>query len=322
VDASEQVVVRRRLRRSEVLPFFAGLPPTVVGLEACGGSHDLARELIGLGHEAKLLPAQYVKAYLKRGKNDARDAEAGCEAMSRATMRFVPVKTASQQAGLMLIGVRDRVVRNRTQLSNEIRGYAAEFGLVSPKGLDKIEPLLERIEADEGLPTLARALFADLGVEYQRRQEEVKALDARLAAWRREDEAARRLSEIPSIGPVGASLLTLKTPDPAAFRNGRDFAAWLGLTPRDHSTAGKARLGGITKAGDKMLRRVMVCGAMALLQRVRRGLPPPWPWLTPLLSKAPKLAAVAIANRVARIAWRMMLTGQAYAPPIPRHSAA
>jgi len=318
VDGQERVVVRRKLRRSELLGYFAKLPPTVVGLEACGGSHHLARELAGLGHAPRLVPAQYVKAYLKRGKNDARDAEAGCEAMSRPTMRAVPVKTPEQQAGLMLVGVRDRLVRSRTQLGNEIRGYAAEFGLITPKGLDKLEPLLARIAEDEGLPELARALFAGLGAEYVRLQAGIAALDRRLATWARGEPQSGRLAQIPSIGPIGAALLTLKTPDPAGFRSARDFAAWLGLTPKDHSTAGKTRLGGITKKGDKLLRRVLVSGAMALLQRVRRGqTPPPWPWLAPLLAKPPKVAAVAIANRVARIAWRMIISGQAYDPGRP-----
>jgi len=316
VDSAERVVVRRKLRRSELLGFFAKLAPTAVGLEACGGSHHLARELVGLGHEPRLVPAQYVKAYLKRGKNDARDAEAGCEAMSRPTMRVVPVKTPAQQAGLMLVGVRDRLVRGRTQLGNEIRGYAAEFGLVAPKGLDKLEPLLARIAEDAALPELARDLFAGLGGEYARLQAEIAALDRRLKAWARSEPQSERLTQIPSIGPIGAALLTLKTPDPGGFRSARDFAAWLGLTPKDHSTAGKTRLGGITKKGDKMLRRVLVSGAMALLQRVRRGqTPPPWPWLAPLLAKPPKLAAVAVANRVARIAWRMIVSGQTYAQP-------
>lgn len=314
VDASERVVVRRKLRRSELKAYFEKLPATLVGLEACGGSHHWARELAGLGHRVRLVPAQYVKAYLKRGKNDARDAEAGCEAMSRPTLRPVPVKTAEQQAGLMLVGVRDRLVRERTRVGNEVRGYAAEFGLIAPKGVDKIEPLIRRIGEDASLPELARELFAGLGREHARLQAEIAVLDTRLRTWTRSEAVSRRLADIPSVGPVGAALLTLKVPDPAGFRSARDFAAWLGLTPKDHSTAGKTRLGGITKKGDKMLRRVLVCGAMALLRRVRNGAAPPWPWLVPLLARPPKLAAVAIANRVARIAWRMILSGQAYEP--------
>lgn len=314
VDAAERVTLRRKLRRSQLLGCFAELAPAVVGLESCAGAHHLARELAKLGHRPRLIAPQYVKAYLKRGKNDGRDAEAGCEAMSRPTMRAVPVKSAEQQAGLMLVGVRDRRVRERTRISNEIRGYAAEFGLIAPKGLDKIEPLLAGIAADQAVPELARELFAGLGRQYARLQDEIAALDRRLAAWSRAEPMSRELAAIPSVGPVASALLVLKTPDPAGFRSGRDFAAWLGLTPKDHSTAGKTRLGGITKQGDKMLRRILVSGAMALLQHVRRGAKPPWPWIVPLLAKAPKLAAVAIANRVARIAWRMMLDQQPYRP--------
>jgi len=232
-------------------------------------------------------------------------------------MRFVPVKTEAQQAGLMLAGVRDRLVRSRTRVSNEIRGYAAEFGLIAPKGLDKIAPLLARIAAEEAVPELARRLFAALGRESARLDAEIAALDRELARRVRADPVSRRLADIPSVGPVGAALLALKTPDPAGFRSGRDFAAWLGLTPKDHSTAGRTRPGGITKQGDKMLRRVLVSGAMALLRHVRAGAAPPWPWIVPLLAKPPKVAAVAIANRVARLAWRMMLSGQPYRAPRP-----
>jgi transposase len=323
VDARERVVVRRKLRRSQVLPYLAQLPPTVVGLEACAGSHHLARELARLGHEPRQCPPQYVKAYLKRGKNDARDAEAGCEAMSRPTMRFVPVKTPQEQAGLMLLGVRERLVRQRTGLGNTIRGYAAEFGLVAPKGLDKLAPLLSRVAQDPGVPELARELFAELGRELAQLAARIAAVEARLLAAHRACELSRRLAQIPSVGPIGALPLVLKAPDPKAFRCGRDFAAWLGLTPKDHSTAGKTRLGGITKAGDEELRRVLVCGAMALIQQARRTGRIPWPWLAPLLAKdSCKLAAVALANRVARIAWKLMISGQPYQPGYdPAHPA-
>ena len=312
VNAVEAVVVCRKLKRHQLLAFFASRPPMTIGLEACGGAHHWARELTKLGHQARLLAPQHVKAYLKRGKNDARDAEAGCEAMSRPTMRFVPVKTEAEQAALMLMGVRDRLVGNRTQLGNEIRGHAAEFGLVAAKGVDKIEPLLEQIAQDEGLPDMARQLFAGLGHEYEALQARLKAIETLMLAWHRRSEASRRLAEIPSVGPIGASLMVMKTPDPAAFKSGRAFAAWLGLTPKDHSTAGRTRLGSITKAGDERLRSVLVSGAMALLQQARRGKKRPWPWLEPLLAKKPKLAAVAIANRVARIAWKLMRTGERY----------
>ena len=313
VDAAERPVLRRKLRRRQVLEFFAKLPPTRVGIEACGGSHYWAREIGALGHEAVLLPAQRVKPYVPRNKNDARDAEGVCEAMSRPRMRFVPVKTAEQQAALMLAGLRDQLVRRRTQLSNAIRGYAAEFGLVAARGLDKIEPLLARIAADETLPALARELFAEQGEDYAALTRKLRRIDARLLAWQRQNELSCRLVEVPTIGPVGASLLAMKVPDPRVFRSGRDFAAWLGLTPKDHSTAGKLRLGVITRAGDESLRRVLVVGATAVIQQVRRGRGHPSPWLVALLKrKPPKLAAVALANKTARIAWKLMVSGERY----------
>ena len=313
VDAAEQPVLRRTLRRRQVIEFFARLPPTQVGMEACGAAHHWARELGALGHEVKLLPAQRVKPYVARNKNDTADAEAVCEAMSRPRMRFVPVKTAEQQAALMLAGMRDQLIARRTQLSNTIRGYAAEFGLVAAKGLDKIEPLLARIAADESQPALVRELFAALDAEYAELKPKLRKIEAQLLAWHRQNELSRRLAEIPSIGPIGAPLMVMKVPNPQAFRSGRDFAAWLGLTPKDHSTAGKQRLGVITRAGDEALRRVLVLGATAVIQQVRRGRGHPSPWLVALLRrKPPKLAAVAFANKTARIAWKLMVSGERY----------
>src|SRR5512139_1008575 len=207
VDAAEKVVLRKKLRRQQVIEFFGKLEPTKIGLEACGAAHYWARELEALAHEVVLLPPQYVKPYVKRGKNDAADAEAICEAMSRPTMRFVPVKTAEQQAALMLAGTRDRLIRTRTQLTNAIRGYAAEFGLTAAKGLDKIEPLLARIAQDETVPALARELFAIQGQDYAQLQIELKALDARLLAWHRANAASRRLAQIPGVGLIGATTL-------------------------------------------------------------------------------------------------------------------
>src|ERR1700676_3584248 len=250
VDAAEQPVLRRKLGRNQMLTFFAKLPPTVVGMEACGAAHYWGRELRKLGHEVRLMAPQHVKAYVKRNKNDGRDAEALCEAMSRPTMQFVPVKTEEQQAALMLAGVREQLIARRTQLSNAIRGYAAEFGLAAAKGLDKIEPLLSRIAQDEAVPALARALFALQGKDYARLQDELKAIDAKLLAWHRADACSRRLAQIPGVGPIGATALVMKTPDPRAFPSGRQFAAWLGLTPKDHSTVGK-----ITPAGGAAWRR-------------------------------------------------------------------
>jgi transposase len=262
-----------------------------------------------------LLPPQRVKPYVARNKNDAADAEAICEAMSRPRMRFVPVKTAEQQAALMLSGVRDQLVDRRTALSNMIRGHAAEFGLVAAKGLDKIEPLLVRIAVDATVPALAKELFARLGEDYARTKLELRRIEARLMAWHRSNELSRRLAEVPSIGPIGATLLAMKVPDPRQFRSGRDFSAWIGLTPKDHSTAGRTRLGVITRAGDEALRRVLVVGATAVIQQVRKGRGHPSPWLIALLKrKPPKLAAVALANKTARIAWKLMVSGERYDP--------
>lgn len=314
VDAAEQPVLRRKLRRRQVLEFFARLEPTRIGMEACGSAHHWARELMALGHEVVLIAPQRVKPYVQRGrKNDAADAKAISEAMSRPEMPFVPVKTPEQQAALMLVGVRDALVRRRTQLSNAIRGYAAEFGLVAAKGLDKIVPLLARLAADEELPALAKELFAVLGEEYAEVECRVAEFEQQLLAWHRGNEQSQRLAQIPGVGPIGASLMAMKVTDPKAFKSGRNFAGWLGLTPKDHSTAGKQRLGGITRAGDEILRSVLVAGAMAVIQQVRRGRGQPSAWLAELVKrKSPKLAAVALANRTARIAWKLMVSGEAY----------
>jgi transposase len=313
VNAAEQPILRKRLRRRQVVDYLGKLPPMRIGIEACGAAHYWGRELTALGHEVCLLVPQHVKPYVRRNKNDEADAEAICEAMSRPRTRFVPIKTAEQQAALMLAGVRDQLVRRRTQLSNSIRGYAAEFGLVAARGLDKIEPLLARIAADETLPALARELFAEQAEDYAELTRKLRRIDAKLLAWHRQNALSRRLAEIPAIGPIGASLLAMKVPDPAAFKTGRDFAAWLGLTPKDHSTAGKTRLGTITRAGDESLRRVLVVGATALIQQVRKGRGHPSPWLIALLKrKPPKLAAVALANKTARIAWKLMVSGGHY----------
>jgi transposase len=295
------------------MAFFAKLPPTVIGIEACGAAHYWARTLGELAHEVKLIAPQHVKPYVMRNKNDGRDAEALCEATGRPRMRFVPVKTAEQQAALMLAGIREQLIARRTQLSNAIRGYAAEFGVTAAKGLDKIEPLLAQMARDESLPALARELFAMQGREYVRLQVELKAIEIRLRAWHRANADSQRLAGIPGVGPIGATALVMKTPDPRAFPSGRHFAAWLGLTPKDHSTAGKTRLGKITRAGDERLRSVLVAGATAVIQHAKHGRGHPSPWLIALLKrKPPKLAAVALANKIARIAWKLMVTGESY----------
>src|SRR6201987_3355830 len=313
VDAAEQVGLRKRLGRQQMVAFFAKLPPTVIGMEACGASHHWARVLGKFGHEVKLIAPQHVKPYVMRNKNDGRDADAVCEATGRPRMRFVPGKTAEQQAALMLTGLREQMVARRTQLSNTIRGYAAEFGVTVAKGLDKIEPLLAQIARDESVPALARELFAMQGGEYAQLQVELKAIEVKLRAWHRGNADSRRLAKIPGVGPIGATALVMKTPDPRAFPSGRHFAAWLGLTPKDHSTAGKTRLGKITRAGDERLRNVLVAGATAVIQQAKHGRGHPSPWGVALLKrKPPKLAAVALANKIARIAWKLLATGESY----------
>lgn len=313
VNAAEEPVLRRKLRRSQMIAFFAALPPVVIGIEAGGAAHHWSRTLSAMGHEVRIMAPQFVKPYVKRGKNDAADAEALCEAMSRPTMRFVPEKTAEQQAALMLVSLRDRLVRSRTQLTNAIRGHAAEFGLIAARGTDKIVPLLADIAEDRSLPALARSLFAQLGEDLAQLEARLKQANAELMAWHRQSELSQRLAEIPGIGPVGASMLALKTPDPQGFKSARHFAAWIGLTPKDHSSGGRTRLGTITRAGDEGLRSVLVVGATSLIHHIRRGRGRPWPWLQRLLgSKPPKLVAVALANKIARIAWKLMTSGQGY----------
>lgn len=339
VDKGERPVLRRQLRRDAMVSFFAKHPPVVVAIEACGSSHHWARVLGAMSHEVRLIAPQLAKPYVKRGKNDAADAEALCEAASRPTMRFVPAKTADQQAALLLASERGRLVRARTGLVNAIRGHAAEFGLVEAKGVGRAGALLGAVAADQGVPLMAREVFAELAGELAQVEARLTAADARLHAWHRESELSRRLAKVPGIGPVTASLLAMRVVDPRAFKSGRDFAAWLGLTPRDHSTAGRARPGGITRAGDEALRSLLVVGATSVIRHMRTAAPlkpgqagegqagegqarrgpakpgGPRPWLARLLErKAPKLAAVALANKMARTAWKLMASGEAYDP--------
>lgn len=314
VNAAEQPVLRRKLTRAAMVAFFAKLPPTVVAIEACGAAHHWGRDLTRMGHEVRLIAPQLAKPYVKRGKNDAADAEALCEAASRSTMRYVPIKTLDQQAALMLAASRERLVRQRIQLANAIRGHAAEFGLTAAKGASHIAELLALVQADAAVPALAKAVFAGLAADHAHIEARLAEVDAKLHAWHRESAAARRLTQIPGVGPVIAAMLVMKTPDPYAFRSGRHFAAWLGLTPKDHSTAGKTRLGRITRAGDETLRSLLVVGATAVIWQTRRGTGRRvMPWLAGLLArKPPKLAAVALANKIARVAWKLMAGGEAY----------
>ena len=320
VDENEQPVLRRQIRRSEVEKVFAKLPPTRIGLEACGASHHWARVLRGLGHEVMLIPPQYIKAYVKRGKNDAIDAEAICEAMSRPTMRFVPVKTVEQQAALVLgldprmLGVRDLLIKQRTMLINAIRGHAAEFGVTAAKGPKQITELLARLASDQGVPALAREMVGLLADQLAAVNAKLKVIEARLMMWHRHDQTSQCLATIPGVGPIGGVSLALKVPNARAFRSGRHFAAWIGITPRENATAGKHRPGKISRQGDEDLRRLLVLGATAVIQQAKRGHASPW--LLGLLARKPsKLAAVALANKMARIVWAMMVSGETYRRP-------
>ena len=266
VDEEEQPVLRRQLRRSEVEKFFKKQQPTRVGLEACGAAHHWARVLRGLGHEAVLLPPQYIKPYVKRGKNDAIDAAAICEAMSRPEMRYVPIKSQEEQAALMLLKVRDLLTKQRTMLVNAIRGHAAEFGVIGAKGPATIAALLQRIAEEAQLPALARDMLASLAGQLAAAEMRLATIEAKLVARYKADPRSRLLATIPGVGPVGAVSFTLKVPDATVFRSGRHFAAWLGITPREHSTGGRQRLGKISRAGDEDLRRLLVLGAMAVIQ--------------------------------------------------------
>lgn len=309
VDGSERAVLRRQLSRGQVETFFGGLPPTVIGLEACGASHHWARVLRALGHQVRLVPPQYVKAYVKRGKNDRIDAEAICEAMNRPSMRFVAVKNEGEQAAAMLLSVRDLLVKQRTMLVNAIRSHAAEFGVIGAKGIGRVADVLAR--ARESLPTLAWDLLAVLAGQLEVLEIQLGKIDKQLRAWHRENERSRRLATMPGIGPVGAMTMVLRVPDPAVFHSSRHFASWIGLTPREHSTAGKQRLGKISRQGDEALRRLLVVGATSVIKQAQRGRGPAW--LLALLKRRPaKVVAVALANKMARIAWAMMVSGQAY----------
>jgi transposase len=315
VDGVGKTVLRKKLTRKAMVAFFEQLPATVVGIEACGASHHWGRVLGRFGHEVKLVPAQYVKPYVRRGKNDAADAQAICEAMNRPAMHFVPVKSPEQQSVQMVIGLRQRLIRQRTRLLNTIRGYAGEFGLVAAKGIVKIDVLLAQIAQNSALPELAREMFKLHAQEYAQLQIEIDKVEKMLMTLHRNNEVSRRLAQIPGVGPIGAMLLAAKVTDISAFASGRSFAAWIGLTPRDHSSGSKTRTGRISRAGDDALRSVLVLGATAVIRQARSGRGHPSPWLAALLKrKAAKLAAVALANKMARIAWKLMATGQYYDP--------
>ena len=312
VDHDDRVVLRRELRRDKLKAFFAALPPTEIVMEACGSSHHWGRLLIALGHVVKLIPPQYVKPFVKRGKNDRIDAEAINEAASRPSMRFVAVKGAEQQAATLILKTRDMLVRQRTQLINAVRGHAAEFGVIAAKGTARVEPLLARIAEDDTLPAAARAMLAVLGGQIATLDRQIAALETQMRAAHKANPLSRLLEQIPGIGPISALSLAL-TIDPAQFRSGRHLAAALGLTPREHSTGGKQRMGGISRAGDERLRRLLVVGATAVIRQAAAGRGKASAWLLNLLQRRPrKVVAVALANKMARVAWAMMTSGEAY----------
>ena len=317
VDAAGAVVLRKRLRRGDVVGFFSGLEPCLIGIEACGGAHHWGRELRALGHEVRLLPPAYVTPYVKRGKNDAVDAAAICEAVSRPSMRFVPVKSRAQQAALVPHRTRDLLVRQRTMLINSLRSLMAEFGMVAPRGRGRLGELVARLEAaEEGcIPGSARGLLLEL-------VEAIKALSGRIAraekaivAAARGDTTARRLMTVPGVGPITASAIVATLGDAGRFRNGRHFAAWLGLVAKQNSTGGKPRLGRISKMGDRYLRKLLVLGATARLRAVQREQSPLAQWTRALLARRPaRLVTLALANKTARILWALMARGETYRP--------
>ena len=317
IDAAEKVVVRKQVRRGQVMKFFTALSPCLVGIEACATAHHWARELTKLGHEVRLMPARDVKAYVKRNKNDAADAEAICEAVRRPTMRFVGVKSAEQQGRLMQHRTRDLLLRQRTQLINALRGHMGELGMVAAQGREGLKTLLAIVAkgADEHLPVDARASLIVLATQLEALQTMIRAIEKRIVAQHRASEASKRLASIPGIGFLGASAITATVTDPSAFRSGRDFAAWIGLVPRQDSTGGKQKLGPISKQGDRYLRRLLVIGAHSVLRRAKQS-PQNYPWLTQLLARRPfKVVAVALANKMARVAWALLARGSTYRVP-------
>jgi transposase len=317
IDANEKVVVRKQLRRSQVLAFFAALAPCLIGMEACATAHYWARELTKLGHKVRLMPAKDVKAYLKRNKNDAADAEAICEAVRRPTMRFVRIKTAEQQGQLMQHRTRDLMMRQRTQVINALRAHLAEFGIVAAQGNQGVKELLAIVadQQDARLPVDARASVIMLAAQLEAVQTLLRSLDQRIMKQHRANEASRRLETIPGIGIIGASAIAATVSDPMVFRSGRDFAAWIGLVPRQDSTGGKQKLGPISKQGDRYLRRILIVGAHSVLRCVKEN-PLKYPWLTQLLARRPfKVVAVALANKMARTAWALLAHGGTYRAP-------
>jgi len=318
VNAVGEVVIAKRLTRGKILAFFEKLPACRVGIEACPTSHHWARELTKLGHDVRLMPANYVKAYVKRNKNDANDAAAICEAVTRPSMRFVAIKTKEQQAALMLHRSRQLLIRQRTMLSNAMRGHLAELGIVAPVGRKGLATLIKAIgdAQDTRIPLAARRCLAGLARQYMLVQEEIGALEKHIHAWHRSNPLSRRLQEIPGIGPIVATALVASIPDAKTFSSGRNMAAWIGLVPKQHSTGGKQRLGGVSKQGNRYLRWLLVVGAMAVIRYAKQHGFKKHPWLARLMERKPtRVAAVALANKMARMVWVVMARGERYTEP-------
>ena len=318
VDASGESVIRRQLRRRYVLSFLKKQPPCLVGIEACATSHHWAREIGALGHTVQLMPPRYVKPYVKRNKNDAADAEAICEAVTRPTMRFVAVKSVEQQSVLMLHRTRELLVRQRTMLVNAMRAHMAEFGIVARVGLPQVKVLLAVIADpdDARLPPVARICLEGLAEQFMSLHEEIYAAEMRIHAWHRSNEVSQRLETIPGIGPITATALAATITDPSVFKSGRELAAWIGLVPRQNSTGGKERMGRISKQGDQYLRWLLVAGAMTIIRHAKRRGTTNLPWVADLIARKPtKVAAVALANKTARVAWAVLRNGGTYQKP-------
>jgi transposase len=317
IDANGNVLIRRKLKRRYVMAFFEKLQPCLVGIEACATSHHWSRELTALGHTVRLMPPAYVKPYVKRQKNDATDAEAICE-VTRANMRFVETKTPEQQSCLMLHRTRQLFIRQQTSVINAIRAHMAEFGVVGAVGRKGLEQLLAIATdaSDQRVPELARACIAALGTQLRRLKEKILEFDRMIMAWHRSNATSRRLDDIPGIGPALATALVASVADAKAFRSGRNFSAWIGLVPKQHSSGGKDKLGSISKQGDRYLRSLFTAGALAVIRYAKMHGTKHRPWLTALLARRPtKVAAIALANKLARMAWAMMARNEHYQEP-------